>query len=632
MKVRILLALLLALAFCLPAQEVQVLAYNVFLRPGLIGMDDYKAERFAELVEAVRPYDIIGLSEVFDDDRRAELKSRLRNTHPYAIDPPESDDPFLQDGGITFFSRYPVVFSKKTIYKDATGWDECSEKGAIFARLELPNRQTWEVVLSHTQADNENFGIRQKQFNQLHNFIQQYRQNVPLFIIGDLNVIGDTTSEYPDMLVRLGSPKDVYRYLNSDPGYTWNGPENPLTESSSVERLDYILHRAGSEAVGLSRSYINRFPMAHPVGKAKYMSDHYGLVAVITPGSSRQSQSDTVNFVVNLRLTAALTRELQGSVSLRDALGGTSRQAFTLAAGDTVKTLVFARVPAGQLLLTCMSEDRLMHARSEARLAATTLRLPYGQAGYRYRCPAHYAGQPVQITLQGELWYRDKVEAGEKLELNELPEGTFEETIQVGNRRLLRDILLLDGETYMSGESRGTLLFSGIAPVSASEILLCPETQGNTKYARAFVQKGRFYLAEVNPGDYRLLVRENDGARRRLSLLPLSLNNNVSDFDLPAQLTPQENGKNYLLVAAAPLARMIRIAHGEATLPLYQERSDFLTLGKFSWLPLASDTELLLSDYPAGTYRIGLYLADGEKWRLSSTSTLEMKGGIYQIK
>ena len=275
------LLVVLMLSFTVPAaaEEVKLLAYNVYLRPDPVGWFDYKAERFAELSEAVRSYDVVGLCEVFDNKLRKEWTELLSDTHPHVIQPPKRQQGrHVVNGGIMIFSRYPIVFQEKIIYRQANNWDYFSDKGAIFARIELPSGKQFEVVLTHAQAGKDYHVERKTQLEQMQELVAK-NSTGPTFLMGDFNV-NDALDEYNVMMNIFQHPRDLFRTLHKSPGYTSNGDENPLS-GGKPKRIDYIFMNDPNNQARIKKCLVNKFPMQNPVEDAKFMSDHYAVEATV---------------------------------------------------------------------------------------------------------------------------------------------------------------------------------------------------------------------------------------------------------------------------------------------------------------------------------------------------------------
>lgn len=264
-------------------RSVSVLAYNIFLRPHLVGLADKKKERLSTIQAAAASHDIVGFSEAFDDGLRAQIRSYVTKTHPYAVEPPVDPNGIREDGGVFLLSRYPVEFAKTLVYRNAKGADGFSAKGAIYARVHF-GPGTIDFILTHLQSGAQHADVRERQLEELVRFAAQFEDPaIAQIVLGDLNVVEDVASEYAAMLRILGSPLDIYRYLNQDSGFTWDGLKNPLADNQSQERIDYLLcRRCGGHEGWLAASRVEPFPMKVPAGKAKFGSDHFGVSAVLT--------------------------------------------------------------------------------------------------------------------------------------------------------------------------------------------------------------------------------------------------------------------------------------------------------------------------------------------------------------
>ncbi|KAF6001446.1 hypothetical protein CCYA_CCYA13G3579 [Cyanidiococcus yangmingshanensis] len=134
---------------CRRGLPVRVLSYNVCVRPpGVSGSngDDLKDERLKLLLPELTQFDIICFQELFDSysNRRAALGAALEHYgmryHVYLPRRVLRLPPKFVDGGVSIFSRFPIVEWDYIHYEHVVYHtiDALVGKGVLYARIELP--------------------------------------------------------------------------------------------------------------------------------------------------------------------------------------------------------------------------------------------------------------------------------------------------------------------------------------------------------------------------------------------------------------------------------------------------------------------------------------------------------------
>ena len=174
-----------------PAQSdevLSVLAYNVYLLPSHVRAIPFMGERFAIAQEEraalippfLAPYDVVILSEAYDDGARATLLDGLKaqgfghmtqilgsacraasSCEKGAIydQPPadgaaprggEGDTWFGEDGGVLIASKHPISAAREWVYADCVEPDCNAAKGFVYARIDKGS-QRYHVIGTHAQ-------------------------------------------------------------------------------------------------------------------------------------------------------------------------------------------------------------------------------------------------------------------------------------------------------------------------------------------------------------------------------------------------------------------------------------------------------------------------------------------------
>jgi endonuclease/exonuclease/phosphatase family metal-dependent hydrolase len=189
------------------AAPVRLFFYNTHLLPGIAqtiaghrGQDEY---RTAAIAAKLHRYDLIGLCEVFESDRRREIiriaQQDSRNAFR-AIEQPKPWGRHFIGSGLLMLSRYPIEGEPHFItYRHASrivtnGWkaDGFAAKGAIHARLRLREYPAAYADCFLTHLESVSAKARAEQVKELAGFIAEHASlDRPAILMGDLNVAAD---------------------------------------------------------------------------------------------------------------------------------------------------------------------------------------------------------------------------------------------------------------------------------------------------------------------------------------------------------------------------------------------------------------------------------------------------------
>lgn len=248
------------------APHLKVLSYNTFLMSKNLYPNwgqDHRAQAIAA-ADFFHGKDVVVLQEAFDNSSSDALKSQAAAEYPHqtpvmgrsrsgwdatggaysAVTP--------EDGGVMLLSKWPILRKEQYVYKDACGADSLSNKGFVYAVLDV-NGTKVHVVGTHTQSTDsgcktgEAAADRAKQLKEIDAFLDA--KNIPadeeVMVAGDLNV-DSHSDEYNALLSngdlapadsRIGHPYSFDTQENSIAKYRY--PNDPR------EDLDYVLHRNG---------------------------------------------------------------------------------------------------------------------------------------------------------------------------------------------------------------------------------------------------------------------------------------------------------------------------------------------------------------------------------------------------
>lgn len=288
--------------------HLRVLAANVMMLPPPLDSYD-NAQRAALLADAdhLRGFDIVVLSEAFDNGPSEALKNGLSAQYPYQTPvlarASNGWDATLghykplwsEDGGVTILSRWPITRKVQYVYQPGCGADFLSQKGFVYVRLDVRGRPV-HLIGTHVQADDpfcagvagplgNSAAIRKAQFTAIDDFLDSLRipPKEPVLVAGDLNV-DRHSAEYSDMKAGL----DTLDSPSTGHPYSWD----PSTNQIAAERdpggarllLDYVLLRSANAAPGDWTSEV--LPVNSPpwsTGDTTYRdySDHYPVAGCL---------------------------------------------------------------------------------------------------------------------------------------------------------------------------------------------------------------------------------------------------------------------------------------------------------------------------------------------------------------
>ena len=185
--------------------EINLLTYNIFLRPPLIktNKNDHKNSRVEEFIKTVHNFDIICLQEAFGlwNKRKQKLvKMAQKQGFVYFKECPNPPmfSTYPLDGGLITLSRYPIVDSEFGHYPYSILADSAAYKGVLYTKINV-NDNFLHVFTTHTQAthgnkfDPETFITRGDQLLSFRQFLDKmmakyYTKGDVVILCGDFNV------------------------------------------------------------------------------------------------------------------------------------------------------------------------------------------------------------------------------------------------------------------------------------------------------------------------------------------------------------------------------------------------------------------------------------------------------------
>ena len=153
------------------------------------------------------------------------------------------------------------------------------------------NDQRYQFVNTHVQAeDGKEFAlVRQEQFEMIRQLLDSnLQENVPQFVLGDLNTDKTNETDHLAMLATLNAEDDELLLLDANlaeqKASTWGDANNDLIKKKwkgQTQLLDYALQCQTGYPFKLRRelkTYTKQWSK-----KRKYLSDHYAISLTILP-------------------------------------------------------------------------------------------------------------------------------------------------------------------------------------------------------------------------------------------------------------------------------------------------------------------------------------------------------------
>jgi endonuclease/exonuclease/phosphatase family metal-dependent hydrolase len=278
----LLLATLLSpeFAFC---EQLKVVTYNIWGLPSPLLRHP---ERFNDLANTLNTLDadIILIQEAFT--KRARALTQLSNFRYFAWGP--SSKLLHFSSGLLVLSKYPILETQTMTYSKCGGFDCFANKGALYARVLLPDGKMISVFDTHLNA-NGHSAVRYHQASELITFVRRYSSGLPAIVGGDFN--GDKPS-FLNTFVRTLTARNAHAEFVHEhhdvskeelDGFTANPRINPFLNATDPSyRLDHIFlidgTRDGDRAPSAQENWKILNDQVILNGRdTKILSDHLGV-------------------------------------------------------------------------------------------------------------------------------------------------------------------------------------------------------------------------------------------------------------------------------------------------------------------------------------------------------------------
>jgi len=258
--------------------DIKVLSWNIYLLPGIVAMKG-KQERAEAIGDVLKTsdYDVIVFQEAFHRKSRKRIEKALHEKFPYQAGPANQRLISLKtNSGIWIFSKHPILATRSIIFKNRSGIDAFSRKGALLAEIEI-HHQRVQVIGTHLQNSGPVW-IRQSQCAEFYHRVlkPEFKPNVLQIICGDFNINQKNEEEYLLMLQTLNARDGE---LAGELKYSYDRARNDLhvETGNDAELIDYILVRDPVDSKIINRKILafhKRWSKTHCD-----LSDHFALEA-----------------------------------------------------------------------------------------------------------------------------------------------------------------------------------------------------------------------------------------------------------------------------------------------------------------------------------------------------------------
>ncbi|MCP4438906.1 MAG: hypothetical protein GY810_08165 [Aureispira sp.] len=269
--------------------EVKIVSWNIQMLPNFFGglssaLRKKQAVRLPWIVEHAKQqdYDVIIFQEVFDIEMKRKLKRGLKEAYPYHVSTKTKSGKFTSNG-IYIVSRLPMEYIDHVIYKEGLSEDKLAAKGCTLVEVKKDDL-VFHVAGTHLQSGNGDAQlVRNHQYVDMYNLIEKYAQdNIPQFVVGDMNTPKSDTKSYEYMLHAIGVqdfPLDEDRPYTIDSDNSWN-------DHAEGVQLDYIMLNPRKTTTTISLQKILR-PKDTYKEKSMDLADHYGVVTTAKLSNSQ---------------------------------------------------------------------------------------------------------------------------------------------------------------------------------------------------------------------------------------------------------------------------------------------------------------------------------------------------------
>jgi len=274
-------------------------------------LDEQRVEEVAAAIVA-SDHDLVLLQEVLHEPARDVLAKRLGDAGYYVVAKVDSGDLFNDDSGLFVASKLPVLWHRFEEFQNKRMPDSLIDKGVLALRLDASAyfgnaAPALFAFVTHMQSDADRSPTRLLQQRQLQRFLTnvltpvKQKDTTAAILLGDFNVVAERavstggyviTPEYAALSTLLDFPRDLYRELHMDPGFTWDGTINAAMTRRNDRvrsRIDYAFaldwvpqHGEDREPPALARLTNEHAEVLPFVHEERHLSDHFGVSVTLS--------------------------------------------------------------------------------------------------------------------------------------------------------------------------------------------------------------------------------------------------------------------------------------------------------------------------------------------------------------
>ncbi|EAY09066.1 Endonuclease/Exonuclease/phosphatase family protein [Trichomonas vaginalis G3] len=287
-------------------KKLKILDFNAFWRPQLLHLfkEEYMRDRSKILLERISEYDVVCLQEGFQfgsDISKNFIEAANALGFKYVLTsklPPLLNHQVI-DSGLVIISKFPILESDCVRYTAGCGFDAFAAKGALYAKIQLDEKNHVHLFSTHLQASYQygkdptdvDVKVRQSQFDELSALMaQKVTDGYPAIVVGDLNVNARFGDEYLNLLKHFTIPNyesvdTLLKDYGEHPITFGNMEDVTLTEpyfQKTVQSIDYIFlfEKEQSPLKVEYKSKVNEMRVQNqPYG---FLSDHFAVESEFT--------------------------------------------------------------------------------------------------------------------------------------------------------------------------------------------------------------------------------------------------------------------------------------------------------------------------------------------------------------
>jgi len=266
-----------------PRKQINLLAYNIFMRPPFIknNESDHKDERLDEFIKLLPEFDIICLEEMFSFLNKRKHKvireAYKAGFHHYAdATSPSFFTSFLVDGGLLVLSRFPILASQFKPYDYGIFSDSLSQKGVLYVKIQVKD-EILHLFQTHTQAsyfgENQRYPIltRGDQLNAIRTFMDEclskngWKENDVTLIVGDLNIDSRNPLIETEKVKKYGMLKK-YPHLGEKEMFNEYEAMMCILSDNNTDLVEDLLHKTyGEHPITYADTYIDDNKQMRPI-------------------------------------------------------------------------------------------------------------------------------------------------------------------------------------------------------------------------------------------------------------------------------------------------------------------------------------------------------------------------------